>query len=96
MDEATTGSMFRPELKALSSVPIEITVSVGRARPTLRELTGFGVGSVLSLDKQIDDPVDLYVGDKLVGQGVLEVTDEDGQPQLSVRLVDLAEIKDAV
>ena len=95
MDKTTQNGMFRPELQSLSSVPIEITVSVGRARPTVRDLTQFGVGSVLALDKQVDDPVDLYVGDRLIGQGVLEVSEEDGRAQLSVRLVDIAELKDA-
>jgi flagellar motor switch protein FliN/FliY len=61
----------------------------------VRDLTQFGVGSVLMLDKQVDDPVDLYVGDRLIGQGVLEVSEEDGRAQLSVRLVDIAELKDA-
>ena len=33
-----------------SNVPVEITVSVGRARPSIRDLLGLGKNSVLKLD----------------------------------------------
>ena len=46
-----------------SSVPIEITVSVGRARPLVRELLQLAEGSVLQLDKRLEDPVELFVGE---------------------------------
>jgi flagellar motor switch protein FliN len=72
------------------SVPIEITVSVGRARPLVRDLLQLEEGSVLLLDRRVDDPVDLYVGDRLIGTGVLEIT-ETGEKHgvLSVRLVEV-------
>ena len=58
-----------------TSVPIEITVSVGRARPLVRDLLKLGEGSVLTLDKRLEDPVELYVGDRLIGIGALEVVE---------------------
>ncbi|PYG31064.1 FliM/FliN family flagellar motor switch protein [Pelagimonas varians] len=77
---------------AFTSVPIEITVSVGKARPLVRDLLQLAAGSVLSLDKQLDDPVELYVGEKLIGIGVLEVSEADGQGQLSVRLTEVSDL----
>lgn len=76
-----------------TSVPIEITVSVGRARPLVRELLQLNEGSVLTLDKQLDDPVELYVGEKLIGIGVLEVVEGDGQGQLAVRLTEVVDLQ---
>jgi len=75
---------------AFTSVPIEITVSVGRARPLVRDLLQLEEGSVLLLDKSVEDPVDLYVGDRLIGTGVLEII-ETGEKhgQLSVRIVEV-------
>lgn len=75
-----------------TSVPIEITVSVGKARPLVRELLQLNEGSVLTLDKQLDDPVELYVGEKLIGIGVLEVVEGDGQGQLAVRLTEVVDL----
>lgn len=73
----------------LNSVPLEITISVGKARPTLREMMSFAPNDVLSLDKRIDDPVELYVGDKLIARGELQQL-EGGEPgQLAVRLTEV-------
>lgn len=76
--------------KRFTAVPIELTVSVGRARPLVRDLLQLEEGSVLQLDKRVDDPVELYVGDRLVALGVLEM-EETGERkgQLSVRLTEI-------
>ncbi len=55
-----------------TQVPIEITISVGKARPTVRELLRLKNDSILQLDKKLEDPVELYVGDKLIARGELE------------------------
>ncbi|KMK68848.1 FliM/FliN family flagellar motor switch protein [Puniceibacterium sp. IMCC21224] len=77
----------------LTSVPIEITVSVGRARPLVRDLLKLDQGSVLILDKRIEDPVELYVGDRLIGIGALEVVDGDGKGMLAVRLTEVVDFQ---
>ncbi len=75
---------------AFTNVPIEIMVSVGRARPLVRDLLQLEEGSVLLLDKRVEDVVELYVGDRLIGMGVLEIADTGEQHgQLSVRLIDV-------
>lgn len=76
-----------------TTVPIEITVSVGRARPLVRDLLKLGEGSVLTLDRRLEDPVELYVGDKLIGTGALEVAGEGDTAQLSVRLLEVMDIQ---
>ncbi len=74
-------------------VPIEITISVGRARPTVKELLQLTQDTVLPLDKRIEDPVELYVGDKLIARGELEEMEGDPQGRLSVRLTEVADLK---
>lgn len=73
----------------LTQVPITITVSVGRARPLVCELLELGKDSVLTLDKRVDDPVELFVGDRLIGIGTLEVVGEDSDGRLAVRLTEV-------
>ncbi len=77
-------------------VPIEITISVGRARPLVRDLLRLAPDSVLPLDRRVDDLVELYVGDRLIGRGELEELGGDRAGQLAVRLTELASIKDAL
>lgn len=74
-------------------VPIEITISVGSARPTVEEMLQLSQDSLLPLDKRIDDPVELYVGDKLIACGELEEMDGDQEGQLAVRLTEVADLK---
>ncbi|MEP1518833.1 MULTISPECIES: FliM/FliN family flagellar motor C-terminal domain-containing protein [Rhodobacterales] len=76
-----------------TSVPIEITVSVGKARPLVRDLVMLGTNAVLTLDKRIDDPVDLFVGDKLIARGMLEEDDKSDSGQLVVRLTEIINLQ---
>ncbi|MEL7164894.1 MAG: FliM/FliN family flagellar motor C-terminal domain-containing protein [Pseudomonadota bacterium] len=74
-----------------TAVPIDITVSVGRARPLVRDLVMLGPNAVLTLDKRIDDPVDLYVGETLIARGMLEEAEGAEAGQLVVRLTEVLE-----
>jgi flagellar motor switch protein FliN/FliY len=90
MDDAQTTQRHEGST-AFTSVPIEITVSIGRAKPSVRELLQLAEGSVLPLDRKLEDPVELYVGDRLIGVGVLEVVEGQGQGQLAVRLTEVVD-----
>ncbi len=80
---------------AFLGVPIEVTISVGKARPLVSELVELRRDSVLTLDSSIDDPVELYIGDRLIARGELqEVGDESGR--LGVRLTEVADLSNDV
>lgn len=78
------------------AVPIEVTVSVGRARPLIRDLLNMGENAVLTLDRRIEDPVDLYVGDQLVARGLLEEMEGDQAGQLAVRLTEISDLQNGI
>ncbi len=79
---------------AFNRVPIEIRVTVGKAKPTIKELLSLTQNAVLTLDKKVNDPVELYVGDKLIARGELEELDGDQEGQLAVRLIEVADLND--
>lgn len=79
-----------------SAVPIEITISVGKARPLIRDLLKMGKNAVLPLDKRVDDAVELYVGERLIARGELEELDGEQQGQLAVRLTELTDLQDGL
>jgi flagellar motor switch protein FliN len=81
---------------AFSHVPIEIVVSVGRARPAVRDLLRLQRDSVLPLDRRVEDPVELFVGDRLIARGVLEELDGDQSGNMAVRLTDVADLRDGL
>lgn len=86
MDDQSDTSPF-------SQVPIEITISVGKARPLVRDLLRMGRDAVLALDRKVDDPVELYVGERLIARGELLELDGDQAGQLAVRLTEVANLR---
>ncbi len=76
-----------------SQVPIEITISVGRTRPQVRELLRLQRDTVLPLDRRVDDLVELYVGNRLIARGELQELEGDQAGQLAVRLTEVANLK---
>lgn len=76
-----------------AQVPIEITISVGRARPLVRDLLALGQDAVLPLDRRVDDPVELYIGDRLIARGELTELGGDQAGQLGVRLTEVANLR---
>ncbi|WP_417246686.1 FliM/FliN family flagellar motor switch protein [Celeribacter sp.] len=79
-----------------SQVPIDITISVGKARPLVKDLLKLQSDSVLPLDRNIEDPVELYVGDKLIARGELQEMDGGQAGQLAVRLTEVADLKNGL
>ncbi len=73
-------------------VPIEISITVGRAHPLIGDLATLGTNSVLPLDRRIDDPVELYVGGRLIARGSLMEMDGDDAGQLAVRLTEITDL----
>lgn len=77
--------------KAVMGVPIEVVISVGRARPMLTELVHLRRDSILALDSKIEDPVEVMVGDKVIARGELQELDEQ-TGQLGIRLTEVADL----
>ena len=60
----------------IQNVPLELSVEVGRARKLVREVIDFSVGTIIELDKQAGDPVDIIVNGQLIAHGEVVVIDE--------------------
>lgn len=75
-----------------TAVPIEVIVSVGKANPLIRDLVNLGENDVLPLNSRVEDPVELFVGDRLIARGELEELDGEQAGQLAVRLTEIADL----
>lgn len=75
----------------LTGIPIEVTISVGRSRIQLKDLLKLRRDAVLPLDRRIEDPVELHVGERLIARGELVELDGEGTGRLGVRLTEIAE-----
>lgn len=60
-------------LDLLRGMELEITLRFGQRQMPLREILELGPGSVVELDRQVDEPVELLVGGKVIGHGEVVV-----------------------
>ncbi|CAI9399343.1 flagellar motor switch protein FliN [Nocardioides sp. T2.26MG-1] len=67
----------RRGIEMLHGVDMEVTVEIGRARMTVRELLDLAPGAVLELDRAAGSPADLLVNGRLIARGEVVVIDED-------------------
>ncbi len=76
-----------PEL--LMDIELEATLRFGSREMTLGEVLDLGPGDVIELDRQVNDAVDLLVGDKIVARGVAVLCNG----KYSLRVTEVAELK---
>ncbi len=63
-------------LDLLNDVNVQVRVELGSARMVVQDILKLGPGSVVPLDNEIADPINVYVNDRLVARGeVLVVND---------------------
>jgi len=83
-DPATPPPAFVPAggsvprgIEMLHGVDMEVTVELGRARMSVRDLLALTPGNVLELDRAAGSPADLLVNGRLIARGEVVVVDED-------------------
>jgi flagellar motor switch protein FliN/FliY len=82
--EFDTGEMAAPEaderldfnvertaddLEAVFDVPVRISVVLGRTKMPVASLLKLDTGTVVELDRQVGEAVEIYVNDRLVARG---------------------------
>jgi flagellar motor switch protein FliN len=86
LEAQTTEYTTAPLGAALRAVPVRVWAELGRARMPAGTSLDLPTGSVVELDREVEDPVDLYVDGLRFAIGRLRVA-EDGSLQLEVEEV---------
>jgi flagellar motor switch protein FliN/FliY len=60
---------------SLSGIPVRVSAELGRARMPSAQIVGLPPGAVVELDRQADEPIDLYVNGSRFATGRLVVVD---------------------
>lgn len=63
-------------LDALSDVPVQISVVLGKTNMQVNQLLKLGRGAVVELDRKVGEPVDIYVNNRLVARGEVVVVED--------------------
>ena len=73
--EAAADPDGKERLERVIHVPLAVTLRFGQRQLSLRELLALTTGSLIELDRQVDEPVDLVLGDRIVARGEVVVVD---------------------
>ncbi len=63
------------KIERVIDVPLAVTLRFGQRHLTLREVLALGSGSLVELDRQVEEPVDLVLGDRLIARGEVVIVD---------------------
>ena len=63
------------QLRRVIDVPLAVTLRFGQRQLTLRELLALSSGSLVELDRQVEEPVDLMLGERVVARGEVVIVD---------------------
>ncbi|GAB6098886.1 hypothetical protein JCM16358_07650 [Halanaerocella petrolearia] len=74
-NEPNAGSQH--DISLIQDVDLELTVRLGKAEMSIKEILDLGPGSVIELDRLAGEAVDLLVNGKLIAQGEVVVIDEN-------------------
>ena len=64
------------DMDLILDIPLDVTVELGKVKMLVNELLQLGQGSIIELSKQVGEPLDIYVNNKLVAKGEVVILDE--------------------
>jgi flagellar motor switch protein FliN len=85
-DETTADMGLAGNLRMLADIPVRMSVEVGSTQLRLTDVLGLSEGSVVELDRQADELLDIMVNGTLVARG--EVVTVNGR--YGIRVVEIA------
>ena len=79
----------RSGVELILDVQMQVAVELGRTTMQVKDLLALGPGSVVELDKQSGEPVEVVVNNKMVARGEVVVIDEN----FGVRITEIINAK---
>lgn len=67
----------KPNLDIIMSIPVDVQVVLGSTRMPVANLMKLGRGAVVTLEKEIGEPVDIVVNGRVIARGEVIVLEDD-------------------
>ena len=85
MEPGMEGNIDAANMDFLLDIPLEISVELGSTKIKIGELLKLSQGSVVELNKLTDEPLEIFINNKLMAQGEVVVVNE----KFGIRLTDV-------
>ena len=90
-DKAAELGIDENNLELIMSVPIQITVELGKTKKKIKDIAELTVGNIVELNRQAGDQVDVVANGRLIARGDVVVVDDN----YSVRITEIIKAKEA-
>ncbi|MCH8537505.1 MAG: flagellar motor switch protein FliN [Alkalimonas sp.] len=84
-EDAQTGGDDKLKLDTILDIPVTISMEVGRAKISIRNLLQLNQGSVVELERVAGEPLDVLVNGTLIAHGEVVVVND----KFGIRLTDV-------
>lgn len=64
------------DLEAVFDVPVRVSVILGRTKMPVSHLLKLDTGTVIELDRQVGEAVEIYINDRLVARGEIVLVED--------------------
>ncbi len=91
-DDAADSGPGDRNLELILSVPVQITVELGKTKRKIKEIAEFAPGNIVELDRQAGDQVDIMANGRLIARGDVVVVDDN----YSVRITEIMRARDNI
>jgi len=65
----------KPNIDLLLGVNLNLTLRFGQRALPLREILDLNTGAIIELDREVEEPADLLLGDKVIARGQVVIVD---------------------
>lgn len=90
-EERSQGNGNESNFDLIMSVPIQITVELGKTRKKIKDIAELTLGNIVELDRQAGDQVDVVANGRLIARGDVVVVDDN----YSVRITEIMKARDS-
>ena len=64
------------KIEFMHDVPLRLSVEIGQAQLSVREILGLGIGGIVEFTKVVGEPMDITVSGRLMARGEIVVVNE--------------------
>lgn len=90
--EAEASSNDNVNMDTLLKVPVNLSIEVGRTHLPLKEVLDTREGTVIELEKLLDEPLDILVNGALVAHGVVVLAND----RFGIQITDIVSLQERV
>lgn len=87
MAESITESNKEDNILKVANVEVTLCAELGRAKLPLKDVIEYDAGSIITLDKINNDPINIYVDDILIAKGQIVAIDDN----YGIKIVEIVE-----